>query len=64
MQAAVLAAYHSKARQSSSVAVDFCPVKHVKKPGGARPGMVIYDNYETLYVTPDEALVKRLKADE
>ena len=64
MQAAVLAAYHSKARQSGSVAVDFCPVKHVKKPGGARPGMVIYDNYETLYVTPDEALVKRLKADE
>ncbi len=63
LQAANLAAYHSKARQSSSVAVDYCPVKNVKKPSGARPGMVIYDVYETVYVTPDESLVDRLKVD-
>ena len=34
--------------------------KFVKKPAGARPGMVTYDNYRTLYVTPEEALVKKL----
>ena len=62
MQAAILAAYHSRARQSSSVAVDFCPVRNVKKPAHAKPGMVIYDRYETVYVTPDEQLVERLRA--
>lgn len=62
MQAAMLAAYHSKARQSSGVAVDYCPVRQVKKPAGARPGMVIYDGYATLYVTPDEETVERLAA--
>lgn len=59
-QAALLAAYHSKARQSSGVAVDYCPVRQVKKPAGAQPGMVIYEHYETLYVTPDAAVVERL----
>ena len=62
MQAAILAAYHSRARQSSSVAVDFCLVRNVKKPAHAKPGMVIYDRYETVYVTPDEELVERLRA--
>ncbi len=62
MQAAMLAAYHSKARQSSGVAVDTCPVRQVKKPAGARPGMVIYEGYTTLYVTPDEETVERLAA--
>ena len=62
MQAAILAAHHSRARQSSSVAVDFCPVRNVKKPAHAKPGMVIYDRYETVYVTPDEELVERLRA--
>ncbi len=61
LQAAMLAAYHSNARQSSSVAVDYCTVKNVKKPSGAKPGMVIYDNYNTLYVTPDEQLIDKLK---
>ena len=41
--------------------VDYTPVKYVKKPGGARPGMVVYTTYETAMVTPDGALVKRLK---
>ena len=61
-EAAMLAAYFSQARESSSVPVDYCPVKFVKKPAGARPGMVTYDNYRTLYVTPEEALVKALSA--
>ena len=60
-EAAILAAYHSKARNSSSVAVDYTPVKFVKKPAGARPGMVIYTKNKTAYVTPNEEIVARLK---
>ncbi|WP_040204906.1 Rqc2 family fibronectin-binding protein [Neobacillus jeddahensis] len=60
-EAAILAAYYSKARNSSSVPVDFTKVRHVKKPSGAKPGFVIYDNQQTVYVTPDEELVLQLK---
>jgi predicted ribosome quality control (RQC) complex YloA/Tae2 family protein len=60
-EAAVLAGFYSKAKNSSSVPVDFTLVKHVKKPSGAKPGFVIYDNQQTLYVTPDEDLVFKLK---
>lgn len=60
-EAAMLAAYFSKARNSSSVPVDFTKVRHVKKPGGAKPGFVIYDNQQTVYVTPDEEMVLSLK---
>ena len=49
---AEIAAYHSKARSSSNVPVDICNVKFVKKPNGAKPGMVIYKNNTTLYVNP------------
>ena len=59
-QAAVLAAYHSKARDSSQVPVDFTKVKFVKKPNGAKPGMVIFTNQQTLYVKPDKALSESL----
>lgn len=59
-EAAMLAAYFSQAKESSGVGVDYCPVKFVKKPAGARPGMVTYDNYRTLYVTPEEGLAKKL----
>ena len=51
-EAAALAAYHSKARDSAQVPVDYCPVRYVKKPAGAKPGMVIFSNQHTLYVTP------------
>lgn len=51
-EAASLAAYHSKARNSSKVPVDFTLVKHVSKPNGAMPGMVIYVNNRTVYVEP------------
>lgn len=47
-----IAAFHSKAKLSSNVPVDYCFIKHVKKPSGSKPGMVIYTNYKTLYVTP------------
>lgn len=62
LEAAKLAAYYSKARNSSSVPVDFTLVRHVKKPNGSKPGFVIYDNQQTVYVTPDEETVLRLKA--
>ena len=51
-EAAQLAAYHSKARESSNVPVDYTLVKHVSKPSGAKPGMVIYVNNKTVYVDP------------
>lgn len=49
---AQIAAYHSKAKLSSNVPVDYCFAKYVKKPSGSKPGMVIYTNQKTLYVTP------------
>lgn len=52
IQCAQIVAYHSKARNSSNVPVDFCEVRFVKKPNGAKPGMVIYHHNQTLYVTP------------
>ncbi|MDW0115790.1 NFACT RNA binding domain-containing protein [Sporosarcina thermotolerans] len=60
-EAATLSAYFSKARGSSSVPVDFTEIKHVKKPNGAKPGFVIYFEQKTLYVTPDEDVVRKLK---
>ena len=59
-QAAVLAATYSKAADSVQVPVDYTAVRHVHKPSGARPGMVIYDNQSTAYVDPDRALAARL----
>ncbi|WRP08390.1 NFACT RNA binding domain-containing protein [Rossellomorea aquimaris] len=60
-EAAKIAAYFSKARESSSVPVDFTEVKQVKKPKGAKPGFVIYEGQQTVYVTPDLDLVRSLK---
>lgn len=52
LEAARLAAYYSQARDSAQVPVDYTQIKNVKKPNGARPGMVIYEGYNTVYVTP------------
>jgi len=60
-EAAILAAFFSKARHSSSVPVDYTRVRYVKKPAGAKPGFVIYENQQTVFVTPDEELVLQLK---
>ena len=60
LEAAQLAAWFSQGRGGSKIPVDYTPVKYVKKPGGARPGMVVYTTYRTAYVTPEETLVKRL----
>ena len=60
-EAAQLAAYYSRARESQNVPVDYTPVRYVKKPAGAKPGMVIYTTYRTVYVTPEESQVKTLR---
>ena len=60
-EAAILSAYFSKARGSSSVPVDFTEIRHVKKPNGSKPGFVIYFEQKTLFVTPDEDVVRKLR---
>ena len=60
-EAMQLAAYYSQARGGQNVPVDYTPVKFVKKPAGAKPGMVIYTTYQTAVATPDAALCERLK---
>lgn len=62
-QAAVLAATHSRAAASAQVPVDYTRIRYVKKPAGAKPGMVIYENNRTVYVTPDPALAARLRTE-
>lgn len=52
IEAARIAAYHSKAKDSTNVPVDYTLVKHVSKPNGAKPGMVIFVNNRTVYVDP------------
>ena len=63
-EAAMLAAYYSKGRDSAQVKVDYCPAKFVKKPSGARPGMVIYTNYQTAFVTPNAEIANLLRIKE
>lgn len=60
-EAAQLSALFSKAKDSSSVPVDYTTVKHVKKPSGAKPGFVTYDNHQTILVTPEQTYLKKLK---
>ena len=61
LEAAELAAYHSQARNSALVPVDYTKRRFVKKPSGAKPGMVIYTNQRTLYVTPSAEKLQGLK---
>lgn len=58
--AASIAAFYSKGKNSPYVEVDYCPVSHVKKPNGAKAGMVIYEGYSTAFVKPDGELAKKL----
>lgn len=60
-EAACLAAWFSQGREGGKVPVDYTPVKYVKKPAGARPGMVVYTTYDTAYVQGDPESVKRLR---
>ncbi|MBS4539727.1 NFACT family protein [Clostridium sp. D2Q-11] len=60
-EAALLAAFNSKGKVSSNVPVDYTAKKNVKKPNGAKPGMVIYENNSTIYVTPTEKEISNIK---
>lgn len=60
LEGALLAAYHSSGKMSSHVPIDYTLKKNVKKVPNAKPGMVIYTNFKTLFVTPDEQSVKKL----
>ena len=53
-EAAGIAAFHSKASDSENVPVDYVPIRYVKKPQGAKPGMVIFTNNRTVYTNPKE----------
>ena len=63
-EAAALAIYYSQARGSSQVAVDYTHVKQLKKPNSAKPGMVIYEQNWTLYLTPKPEILERLLTSE
>lgn len=60
-EAAELAAWFSEARESRNVPVDVTAVRFLRKPKGGKPGMVIYDRYRTVFVSPEETTVNRLK---
>lgn len=60
-EAAVIAAVNSKGRNSDLVAVDYCLARYVKKPSGAKPGKVIFTNYKTAFVDPDEEVANKLR---
>lgn len=60
-EAAILAAFYSKAKNSENVAVDYTKKKYVKKPNGAKPGMVIYEQNSTIYVTPKIEEISKIK---
>ncbi len=60
-EAALLAAFYSKGKNSALVPVDYTQKKYVKKPSGAKPGMVIYETNKTAYITPSEEEVAKIK---
>ena len=61
LEAGNLAAYYSKARGSSNVPVDYLEFRYLKKPSKAKPGMVIFTNQNTMYVTPTQDGVEAME---
>ncbi|MCX2454888.1 NFACT RNA binding domain-containing protein [Lacticaseibacillus nasuensis] len=61
LEAANLAAFFSKSRASANVQVDWIEVRKIRKPNGAKPGFVVYEGQRTVAVTPDAALVAKLR---
>ncbi len=60
-EAALLAAYYSSARGSSNISVDYTERKHVRKQKGAKAGLVFYDNFNTIIVTPSKEAIGKIK---
>ena len=63
-EAAILASYFSKGKNSKHIPIDYTQRKNVRKPKNAKTGMVIYDNYKTIIVDPDKNIVDRLSKEE
>ena len=61
-EAATLAAYYSQGREAGKVPVDITQIRFVKKPAGSLPGAVLYTDYSTVFVAPDEKLAEALRA--
>ena len=61
-EAAMLAVFHSSQSASAKVPVDYTEVRNIRKTGDLKPGMVLFEKHETAYVTPDEAVLRRLGA--
>ena len=60
LEAAIIAAHYSKSSKNTKADVDYTEVKYVKKPSGAKPGMVIYDNFKTITIEPNKDIVEKL----
>ena len=60
-EAAMLAAWHSKAQ--GRAAVDYTPAKALKKPPGTAPGQVIYHTYQSMIATPTPESIDKLKGE-
>lgn len=60
-EAAQLAVLHSSQAQGVKVAVDYTEVKNIRKTGSLKPGMVLYERYETAYITPEQGIAERLR---
>lgn len=61
IEAATIAATYCKGSRAGKVEIDYAPRKNVWKPNGARPGMVTYEHYWSILVSPDQALTERLR---
>ncbi|AKP66572.1 Rqc2 family fibronectin-binding protein [Companilactobacillus ginsenosidimutans] len=61
VEAATIASYYSKARESAKVPVDYLQVRNIRKPNGAKPGFVIFEGQTTILVDPDRNLVEKLR---
>lgn len=59
-EAAMIAVWHSSQKNSAKVPVDYTEVRNIRKTGDLRPGMVLYEHYETAYITPDEEVIEKL----
>ncbi|MFA5675811.1 MAG: NFACT RNA binding domain-containing protein [Christensenellales bacterium] len=64
LEAAKIAATLSKAKNGAKVRVDYAPRKNVRKPNGAKPGMVVYEGHSSILVSPDKTLLERLKSEQ
>ena len=59
-EAAMIAVWHSSQKNSAKVPVDYTEVRNIRKTGDLRPGMVLYEHYETAYITPDAEAIEKL----